>query len=229
MLEDATLWATSATHASGTLRWLAPELMKGQLATGSMPGDVYAYAMTSYEIITDLVPFHECRNEAAVLMSVLLENAKPTKPQPPMIPKHVEELWGLWTKCWCTKPEERLEMKDVCRIMQRLSDKRVLLASASNDSLIRIWDARTGFCIKVLQHAPKSIVGSVAFSPHDGGRFLVSGAANKSSVFVWDVESGDRLGSLNINPPSSSPTSPSSDYTTTDGDPERTGIWSVIF
>ena len=48
MAEDNTLWRTSATHAPGTTRWNAPELMDGSQSTVTKAGDVYAYAMTSF-------------------------------------------------------------------------------------------------------------------------------------------------------------------------------------
>ena len=46
MLEDHSLWATSATSAPGTTRWKAPELLSGEQASVTAEGDVYAYAMT---------------------------------------------------------------------------------------------------------------------------------------------------------------------------------------
>ena len=48
MLEDTTLWETSATHAPGTLRWMAPEPISGEVTTSSIQADVYAFAMTCY-------------------------------------------------------------------------------------------------------------------------------------------------------------------------------------
>ena len=43
VIENTTLWATSATHAQGTIRWQAPELFDAEATTAS---DVYAWAMT---------------------------------------------------------------------------------------------------------------------------------------------------------------------------------------
>ncbi len=47
MEKDLSLWQTSATQAPGTTRWKAVELMTGDQATVSVPGDIWAYAMTS--------------------------------------------------------------------------------------------------------------------------------------------------------------------------------------
>ena len=46
MLEDQSMWATSATSAPGTTRWKAPELLSGDEASVTATGDVYAFAMT---------------------------------------------------------------------------------------------------------------------------------------------------------------------------------------
>jgi serine/threonine protein kinase len=46
MLEDTTLWNTSATSAPGTVRWKAPELLSGEQQTVTSKSDIYAYGMT---------------------------------------------------------------------------------------------------------------------------------------------------------------------------------------
>jgi serine/threonine protein kinase len=46
MLEDTSLWATTASTAPGSLRWMAPELLHGHESTVTTASDVYAYAMT---------------------------------------------------------------------------------------------------------------------------------------------------------------------------------------
>jgi serine/threonine protein kinase len=48
MMDDDALWETSATHAGGTVRWTAPELISGDVDAVTQEADVYAYAMTSY-------------------------------------------------------------------------------------------------------------------------------------------------------------------------------------
>jgi serine/threonine protein kinase len=45
---DNTLWRTTATQASGTLRWMAPELLEGEESVPTKASDIYAYAMTCY-------------------------------------------------------------------------------------------------------------------------------------------------------------------------------------
>lgn len=65
----------------------------------------------------------------------------------------------------------------------------LLLATASFDACIKIWDATTGKCLHTLKKH-KSPVYSVAFSPD--GNYLASGSTDKC-VLVWDVKTGQLL------------------------------------
>ncbi|KAF2190141.1 vegetative incompatibility protein HET-E-1 [Zopfia rhizophila CBS 207.26] len=61
-----------------------------------------------------------------------------------------------------------------------------LVASASNDDTVRMWEAATGSCRSVLEGHGDS-VKAVAFSP-DGQ--LVASASNDKTVRVWEVATG---------------------------------------
>ena len=66
------------------------------------------------------------------------------------------------------------------------------LASASNDSTVRIWDASSGACLQTLE-GHSGGVNSVAFS-HDSTR-LASASLDKT-VRIWDASSGACLQTL---------------------------------
>eukprot|EP00750_Incisomonas_marina_P017291 INCI20202.3.p1 GENE.INCI20202.3~~INCI20202.3.p1 ORF type:complete len:600 (-),score=83.54 INCI20202.3:898-2697(-) len=64
-----------------------------------------------------------------------------------------------------------------------------LVATASFDHAIKLWDSSTGECIRTLtRHS--SCVYSVSFSPN--GRYLASGSYD-SELLVWDVATGTVL------------------------------------
>ena len=47
MLGNESIWITSARQASGTVRWMAPELLDGETTVvGTTASDVYAFGMT---------------------------------------------------------------------------------------------------------------------------------------------------------------------------------------
>ena len=55
------------------------------------------------------------------------------------------------------------------------------LASGSEDSTVRLWDAETGACLKTLE-GHDSTVFSVRFSPN--GRMVLSGSSDRK-VRLW--------------------------------------------
>lgn len=62
----------------------------------------------------------------------------------------------------------------------------LILASASFDSTVRLWDVERGVCIHTLTKHTEPVY-SVAFSPD--GKFLASGSFDKC-VHIWSTQSG---------------------------------------
>jgi WD40 repeat protein len=65
------------------------------------------------------------------------------------------------------------------------------LASPSSDKAIRIWDARSGACVRTLEDYREFY--SVAWSPD--GRRLAS-ASSDASIRLWDATNGKPLKTL---------------------------------
>ncbi|MCX8565792.1 MAG: WD40 repeat [Glomeribacter sp. 1016415] len=61
------------------------------------------------------------------------------------------------------------------------------LASGSDDETVRLWDVKTGACLRILKGDGLSRVNSVAYSPQ--GDQLASGSWDKA-VLLWDVKTG---------------------------------------
>jgi serine/threonine protein kinase len=125
MIEDGTLWDTSATSAPGTTRWKAPEILNGEQVTVTAPSDMYAYGMTCFvrfccsateckaftsvfhqEIYTGQIPFQRHRHDFMVIKAVILNKEKPEKVTVSDCCIS-DKLWGLWMKCWDENPAER--------------------------------------------------------------------------------------------------------------------------
>ncbi len=67
-----------------------------------------------------------------------------------------------------------------------------LLASGSDDTTVRLWDAATGALVRTLE-GHTDWVRSVAFSPD--GRLLASGSWD-NTVRLWDAATGQLVGML---------------------------------
>jgi len=65
----------------------------------------------------------------------------------------------------------------------------LILASASFDSTVRLWDVERGLCIHTLTKHTEPVY-SVAFSPD--GKYLASGSFDKC-VHIWSTQSGQLL------------------------------------
>ncbi|KAM6489441.1 Protein kinase-like domain containing protein [Amanita muscaria] len=115
-LTDSTLWKTTATQAGGTLRWMSPELMTGKQSIPTKESDIYAYAMTCYEILSGDVPFKSVRIEANLVYIVPVEKQRP---------EHVEscdsyDMWDIITKCWAEEPEGRPRTAEVLELVKTI-------------------------------------------------------------------------------------------------------------
>jgi WD40 repeat protein len=71
------------------------------------------------------------------------------------------------------------------------------LVSGSHDRTVRLWDVRTGECLKVLQ-GHDNWVWSVAFSL-DG--HSIASASQDETIKLWDAKTGDCLKTLPVPKP----------------------------
>ncbi|KIK90719.1 hypothetical protein PAXRUDRAFT_666918 [Paxillus rubicundulus Ve08.2h10] len=97
-------YATSS-HAQGTLRWTAPELLDfqvpedGENALHVFPApqsDVYSFGSIALQVLTGKVPYHYCIRDAQVL-SAILKGMIPTRPS--RVPV-TDRQWTFMQRCW---------------------------------------------------------------------------------------------------------------------------------
>ncbi len=95
------------------------------------------------------------------------------------------QIWDAWTRRQLVPP---LLVPDVRYAVWCLtfSPDGKLLATASTDQTVRLWDATTGQEARKLQGHTNRVY-SVAFSP--AGHLLASGGADRQ-VKIWDTEKG---------------------------------------
>jgi serine/threonine protein kinase len=111
----------SETHGAyigvGTGFWRAPEILPSQTADkSSQPNlraiDVYAFAMTSYEVLTGGVPCSELRRGD---YEAVIGGYRPTLPSD-LYP----DLKVLIEKCWHGDPEQRPDFSYICEELRRI-------------------------------------------------------------------------------------------------------------
>ncbi|KAI8921774.1 hypothetical protein BC831DRAFT_515021 [Entophlyctis helioformis] len=98
--------SNTKSHTSAT-RWIAPEKYK----RGYKPApsaDVFAFAMTCYEIITGRPPFVEEVHDN-IVERWIIDGERPDRPEG--VP---DSLWTLITRCWDHEPTARPTFRQIC-------------------------------------------------------------------------------------------------------------------
>ncbi|KAL0577342.1 hypothetical protein V5O48_004641 [Marasmius crinis-equi] len=93
---------------AGTTRWKAPEMFTDSNVTESRkehaPRDIYAFACTILEIITQKVPFSEL-NDGQFMLKIFTNELQPRRPTSPFWCP--DEMWNLMVQCWNVAPSKR--------------------------------------------------------------------------------------------------------------------------
>ncbi|KAJ7043120.1 kinase-like domain-containing protein, partial [Mycena alexandri] len=98
---------STADMQGGTARYYAPELFRPKSKMQKHLGsDIYAFAYVCYEILTGDVPFHDEKNDMAVMFQVLT-GERPARPLACSGTKELDNLWELLGKCWDGEAELR--------------------------------------------------------------------------------------------------------------------------
>lgn len=88
-----------------------------------------------------------------------------------------------WNPCLQTLEGHAKEVKSVC-----FSHDSRLLASASTDCTVKIWDSSNGECLTTLEHSAKVVI--VSFSDDSG---LLASASVDSTIRLWDTSNWQRI------------------------------------
>lgn len=102
------------TLAGTTPTIMAPEFIEDPPTfSNTKPIDVYSYAITLYELWTEIPPFNHLKGYFQIFNAV-------TKGQRPLIPESVPESWKkLITKCWSQAPDERPSFDEIVEELEK--------------------------------------------------------------------------------------------------------------
>ncbi|CAE6502273.1 unnamed protein product [Rhizoctonia solani] len=117
-LADSTIKFTGTSRtASLTVRWSAPELI-GESDEQSKPADVYALAMTIYEVMAGTIPYHG-KAERQILLILVRKWEPPERPGGIAVGhKDGDRLWDLLNLCWSFEPTMRPSAGEVATILR---------------------------------------------------------------------------------------------------------------
>jgi len=103
----------STSIAATAARWMAPEMMMGQVIPG-FPSDVFSYGRVILEIISGKKPFFETRNAFQIVTNVT-RGMTPTRPaDPETFARGLNDaVWQFCMRCWQFDPDARPNMQQV--------------------------------------------------------------------------------------------------------------------
>jgi len=99
------------TNAVGTIRYMAPEVIRGRHYTERC--DVFSFAIVVWEIITRKRPTLNVKGQNASSMAILYAMANGARP--PMIRNLPRALQEMISRCWDEEPQKRPPMKEIKR------------------------------------------------------------------------------------------------------------------
>jgi len=117
---------TTTSDISGSLRWMAPELLYGEKVSTS--SDVWAFGMTILEITTGKRPYNEEKLDPVVIRQIS-EGKHPMRPVEAA--NLTDMLWNICCRCWVTSPSQRSSMDQIQLDLKSIKDPPI--ASLEDD------------------------------------------------------------------------------------------------
>ncbi|KAI9209119.1 kinase-like domain-containing protein, partial [Polychytrium aggregatum] len=102
----------------GTDGYMAPEMLDDDSPSGTtMKTDVYAFAITIYEVLNDANPVWTTASGQAMkpfqILSQLLQHKRPKR-----LGDIPDDIWALIERCWAHDPADRPSFPDILAVLQ---------------------------------------------------------------------------------------------------------------
>ncbi|CAE7229951.1 unnamed protein product [Rhizoctonia solani] len=109
IMSDASslVFTASSNTRTGSVRWVAPEMLEDDTPKRTTQSDVYALGMTMLEIFTGDVPYPERRIDGSVIRAVMTGILPPRPAQYLKADELGNRVWKLMLDCWSRDPHAR--------------------------------------------------------------------------------------------------------------------------
>ncbi|KAI5119290.1 hypothetical protein M0805_008205 [Coniferiporia weirii] len=116
---------TNPNGPGGSLRWMAYELIaRSETYTKhTRESDVWAFGMTTYEILTKGRPYPHIHNNFQVQFTVLRKELPSPPPSFKAWPKGGRQVWDLMQFCWIFEPQSRVSMANVVKKLNAIKSE----------------------------------------------------------------------------------------------------------
>ncbi|KAG8951679.1 hypothetical protein FRC00_007140, partial [Tulasnella sp. 408] len=115
---------TTSRSTKGSSRYMSPELFQSEDAKHTLESDIWAWACTTFEIITDVIPYNTCLAEHNIL-GALIRGISPGSVE--LLGDQVDHdpwrsqlvtLQTLITECWSAQPKRRPYFASILKRLQ---------------------------------------------------------------------------------------------------------------
>ena len=126
VLIPGTQGTVTTTTAGGTPFYMAPELLLPRKfnktsAHPTKPGDIYAFGMTMFEVLTGFQPFYDKDLNSFEIVLHVANGGRPTKPENFEQIGFGDGTWELVKECWVEESESRPTIEQVLSHLKRVA------------------------------------------------------------------------------------------------------------
>ena len=100
---------------------MSPELLDPEIQDHlrTIYSDCYALGMVIYEVLSERMPFHQCRN--LVISWKVLKGDRPERPQGTEGVWFSDDVWEVLGRCWMPLPGDRPSIEDLLQCLEKVS------------------------------------------------------------------------------------------------------------
>ncbi|KAJ4469208.1 kinase-like domain-containing protein [Lentinula aciculospora] len=115
---------TPSMFQAGPIRWQSPELLMdiSETCRPQLPGDVWSFGCTAYELLTGNVPYHFRLRDPTVIHDIQA-GVPPPGAEENDLNRGDGGIWDLMNDCWIRPPAERIRMIEIVGRLKELCSR----------------------------------------------------------------------------------------------------------